>query len=237
MIYTYSVKDIFIMKGVKFTGIVFSLYFLCQANKCFAYSHPSTWDKKKETVIRLATDFIANREKFSDKCYKDGHGYSAGYGDFAWCDDTMKVLRWKNPILKLRSDDYVRKQVRITKDQAKWRLKKFVITVYDNLENRNFYDVNVVNYLDEKELIALIDNAYTRGETNFYKDPLWHKIVKRYIDTGKMNCVETAHIVLKQSKRNNGVLARRLVELQDFTHRNCAYDVKFLVSVLKQYKR
>ena len=109
--------------------LILVVSFLCQDDRCFAYSDPTTWSTKKETVIRLAVDFIANREAFSEKCYKDGHGYSAGYGDFHWCDDSIKVLRWKNYVLKFQSDSQVRKKVKITKEQARWRLKKFVINV------------------------------------------------------------------------------------------------------------
>ena len=152
-----------------------------------------------------------------------------------------KLLRWKYPLLKLRTDDYVRKLVRITKEQAKWRLKKFVIMVYDNLERKSFGGLSVVDILDEKELSALIDNIYTRGETYFYGDLLWNDTVKTYILTRKISCIKTAHIFLKQALRaskpqRDGVLARRLVELLDFTYKNCVYDVKFLEATLKKYK-
>jgi hypothetical protein len=223
--------------------LIFTLY--CSGQNSLAltatYSDPKTWDKKKLTVINLSTDFIANRERFSSTCYKDGHGWSAGYGDFSWCDEAMQVLRWKHSYLKLYPDAFVRKQVRITKEQAKWRLKKFVIIVYDNLEKKVVNGKRVVDYLDEKELVALIDNIYTRGETLFYKDPLWISTVATYVKINKIDCIKTAHVFLNQSKnakgaQRQGVLARRLVELLDFTHKSCAYDIKFLEKMFKKYQ-
>ena len=223
-------------------AILFILIFLINSKNLLAYSEPSTWSTKKSIRLNLMIDFIANRERFSDRWYIDGHGWSAGYGDFSWCDESMRVLRWKNPLLRILSDDYVRSLVRITKDQAKWRLKKFVIALYDTLEKFEINGITIVDYLDEKEMLSLVDNAYTRGETRFYKDPLWKNIVYEYVNTGKMDCHKVAHTFLKQSKnakkvQRNGVLARRLVELLDFTHRSCSYDIKFLLSILKMYRQ
>lgn len=214
--------------------VVLCYLFFC--GNAYGFSDPKTWNKKKDTTIRLATDLIANREKFSSKCYKDGHGWSIGYGDFYFCDDSIKVLRKKHILLRYVSDDIVRKQVVMSNEQAKWKLKKYVIEIYDRLETKQYNGKYIMDKLDEKELIGIIDNIYTRGETNFYKSNLWNIHVKEYIKTSKINCLSIAHEFFKQSKKNNGVLARRLVELQDFTYRSCSYDVKFLMSALKQYK-
>lgn len=217
---------------------LFALLLSLYSNKqiAFAFENPNLWSNKKEIVVRLSTKLISNREKFVNKCYKDGHGWSIGYGDFYYCNDAVKVIKWKYPHLKNANDEYVRSLVRIDKKTAQWRLKKFVITVYENLEKQHINNNFVVDILDEKELIALIDNIYTRGETNFYKDLLWQSTIKDYVITGKMNCIKTAHVFLKQSKKNNGVLARRLVELLDFTHGHCSYDIKFLIKMLIQYR-
>jgi hypothetical protein len=222
-------------------GIFISALFICSSNKSFAYSDPWTWSNKKTTDINLVTDFVAKREHYSEKCYKDGHGWSAGFGDFSWCDESIKVLRWKNPLLRLRSDDYVRTLVRMPRDIAKWRLRKYVIEVYDKLEKIFVNGKRVTDVLDAKEILSLVDNSYTRGATRFYNDPLWEVHVKEYIRTGKMNCISVAHAFLKQStyskkSQRNGVLARRFAEMMDFTHRSCSYDVKFLLAILNQYR-
>lgn len=220
--------------------IIMGLFCLFLNKNLFAYSDPSTWSVKKTIRINLYTDFIAKRERYSEKCYLDGGSYSAGFGDASWCEQSMKVLRHKNPFLKLRSDEYVRSLVRIPMPIAKWRLKKFIIEIYDRLETYTLSNRKVVDILDEKELLSLIDNIYTRGETRFYKSDLWNDFVINYIKTGKMDCIKIAHAFLSQSKNTNkrqraGVVARRFVEMLDFTHRSCVYDVKFLQAVLNKY--
>jgi|LauGreDrversion4_2_1035121.scaffolds.fasta_scaffold22766_5 hypothetical protein len=221
-------------------NIIIILLSLCLERLSIAYSEPTNWLFKKKNDIDLITDFIAKRENYSAKCYKDGHGWSVGFGDFSLCNDSIRVLKWQYKHLKNKSDDYVRSLVRIDKAVAKWRLKKFVIECYDNLEKIIINGVSTVNILDSKEILALIDNMYTRGETKFYKDDLWVIHVINYAKNKQINCVKIAHAFLKQSQysqktQRNGVLARRLSELLDFTHRNCVYDVKFLITILNKY--
>ena len=221
-------------------GLILCIMLCCISSIANAYSKPETWSAKKTIEIDLATEFIAARESYSSKCYKDGHGWSAGYGDFHWCDQYIKVLRWKYPILKLKSDDYVRSLVKMPKDIAKWRLKKFIIEVYDTLDRMHVNNQKITDILDSKRMLSLIDNAYTRGETRFYKDPLWQDIVINYAKTKQIDCVKVAHAFLKQSQyakksQRNGVLSRRFSEMMDFTH-TCVFDVNFLITVLKKYK-
>ena len=227
------------MKAGKLLLMLF--FYLFYSIKAFSYSDPQNWSYKKQSDINLITDFIAEREKYSETCYKDGHGWSVGFGDFALCELSIKVLRWQHKHLKNKSDDYVRSLVKISKPVAKWRLKIYIIKCYENLEKIEINGKSVTDILDSKQILSLIDNIYTRGETKFYKDELWLEYVKPYLTKNKINCVKVAHAFLKQSqysytKQRDGVLSRRLYELLDFTHKSCTYDVKFLVNTLQHYR-
>lgn len=217
------------------------ILFLFHSIEAFSYSDPQNWSYKKQFEIDLITNFIAEREQYSETCYKDGHGWSVGFGDFALCELSMKVLRWKHKHLKEQSDDYVRSLVKVDKAVAKWRLRLYIITCYENLEKITINGKSVTDILDSKQILSLIDNMYTRGETKFYKDELWLVHVKPYLINNKINCVKIAHAFLKQSqysclKQRDGVLSRRLYELLDFTHKSCTYDVKFLINILQNYR-
>ena len=201
--------------------------FLSKSQSCFAYSDPKTWDKKKENTIKFAINFIANREKFVDHCYVDASGWSAGYGDFTWCQESINNIRKQNILLKYISDNILRKQVKITKEQARWRLKKFIINVYDKLESK----IDLTNY-DEIEIMSLIDFIYTIGETKFYNKTTLYKILqdKNLIFDNK-TCIRIRNNFLEWSKMKKdgkmikaiGVENRRKSEYEFFLYRKCVF--------------
>jgi GH24 family phage-related lysozyme (muramidase) len=225
------------MKG----GLFFLLFIISNFKDCVAYSNPNTWDQKKGSVIRLATDFIANRESFSATCYKDGvsndkhktQRWSLGFGTAQtvtkenWCDSNIKRLRYENKLYRFLPDDVVRKKVVVSVAVAKWKVKEFVIVIYDNLEKRN-----LVNHLDEIQLVGLVSFIYTIGETAFYKKTSLyqlHLIDKK--DIKKSQCIAIRKMFLDWSQvrtkkgfaQSKGAKNRREVEMYMFTHKSCVF--------------
>lgn len=230
------------MKGGNYKKyVIFLIISLVLQKNALSYSDSVSWTAKKTIEIDLITNFIANRESYSQVCYRDGNGWSVGFGDYALCSDSIKVLKWQHAHLKQKSDDYVRNLIKIDKKVAKWRLKKFIISCYERLEKIKVDENLVIDILDIKQITSIIDNMYTRGETRFYKGDLWLNFIIPYVSTKKINCVKASHAFLSESKnaikrQRNGVLARRLVELLDFTHKSCVYDTKFLITTLNKYQ-
>lgn len=208
--------------------ILFILLFL-HSKVCYCYSDPSTWDTKKTNSIKYLVNFIANREKFVEYCYRDGDGFSIGWGDFSWCQESIDNMKFKNPLLKLIPDDILRKKVRITEAQARWRLKKFVINVYDKLEK-----MIDINQFDEIELTGLIDFIYTIGETKFYNKTTLVKLIRSFSAELKYNtktCLQFRKAFLDWSKMKKdgklilakGVENRRKSEVEFFLYKKCVF--------------
>lgn len=223
------------MKG----GILLIMLMMMHEKLCFAYSQPETWNQKKANVIRLSTDFIANRESFSATCYKDGisadkkQKWSLGFGTAQtvtkenWCDANIKRLRYENKIYRYLSDDIVRKKVIVSVAVAKWKVKEFVIVIYDNLEKHD-----LVDNLDEIQLVGLVSFIYTIGETAFYNKTSLYKLhLKQKKDIKRNQCVTIRKMFLDWSKvrtkegfkYSKGAKNRREVEMFMFTHRNCVF--------------
>jgi GH24 family phage-related lysozyme (muramidase) len=203
------------------------IFLLIKSNICFSYSDPKTWDPKKSKSIEFSMNLIMNREKFVPYCYSDASGWSAGWGDYTWCEETIKNMRFKNPLLKYIPDEILRKQVKITKEQAKWRLKKFVINVYDKLETM----IDLTNY-DEIEIAGLIDFIYTIGETKFYNKTTLFKILQdKNLIFDIKTCVRIRNNFLEWSKMKKngkyiiakGVENRRHTEYEFFLYRKCVF--------------
>ena len=201
--------------------------FLLKVNNLFAYSEPDTWDNKKAKTIEFSINLIMNREKFVPHCYKDNEGWSAGWGDYHWCNETIQNMRYTNPILKYISDDILRKKVKITQEQARWRLKKFVINVYDKLETK--LDLRLY---DEIEITGLIDFIYTIGETRFYKKTTLFKILKDdNLTFDNKTCIRIRNNFLEWSKMKKdgkyvvakGVQNRRHTEYEFFLYKKCVF--------------
>lgn len=190
---------------------------------------------KREEVVNFTLIKVVDREKFQGKCYKDHISHSIGYGDYHYCDRAVKDL--KNRILKRAphlkhkiKDEDIRKYVEIDEDVALWLARSFLRKAYDNMARKKFHGKRVVDILNKHQLSALLDNAYNRGETLFYKDPLWHTHVKNIVKNKiknknkKMNFKE-CHLIKKvflvQAKNSRGILARRFEEVKDFTKDQC----------------
>jgi GH24 family phage-related lysozyme (muramidase) len=164
---------------------------------------------KKEMTLNKATKYIATRESFSPTCYKDGYdqknkkwNYSLGYGTAKagdkenWCDKHIKVLRWKNPTLIFKSDDYVRSLVVVDEKVARWKLKQYISTIYDNLYKHN---PALVNELDEIEITAILSFIYCIGEKAFYNSTVYKVYLKEYTVGKKLHCVKFRNAYLKWS--------------------------------------
>lgn len=227
----------------KFSVFLMVVYYSTTISLSYGYSDPTTWSKKKETVINLTTDFIANREKFSPTCYKDGYDprnkkwkYSLGYGTAQtvkkenWCDAHIKKLKQENKFLALMPDALVRRKVVVNEKVARWKVKEFVISIYDNLEKP--LNGQIPSTLDEIELVAVISFVYTIGETAFYtKSSLFKEHLPSYVKTKKMRCLAVRRALLDWSKvkttkglvESKGAYNRREVEMTMFTHRNCVF--------------
>lgn len=218
------------MKG----GVILCILLCCTSSICNAMT-------KKELTLNKATKYIAMRESFSPVCYKDGYdqrnkkwNYSLGYGTAKagdkenWCDTHIKVLRWKNPLLVFKSDDYVRSLVKVEEKVARWKLKQYITTIYDNLYKQN---PALVNALDDVELTAILSFIYTIGETAFYKSTVNKVYLNDYIHNNKLNCVKFRNAYLKWSyakdkkgyKFLQGAYNRRMSEFSLLTYGKCVF--------------
>lgn len=196
--------------------IIITTYFTVNI---FAYSDPSTWDQLKSDTIDLSMEIIADQEKFIPYCYKDGKGYSIGYGDHRFCWERLQLLYAKNPYLRLVSESRAMQFVTITKDQARWRMRKHIIELYDRLETK--IDVDMYDYV---QLTGLLSFIYSTGETKFYKSRLFklirhNKATCGYIKYTMMQWDKTyIHGKLRISK---GLQKRRELESNLFIQNRC----------------
>ncbi len=196
--------------------IIITTYFTVNT---FAYSDPSTWDQLKSDTIDLSMEIIADQEKFIPYCYKDGKGYSIGYGDHRFCWERLQLLYAKNPYLRLIPDTQALKYVTITKSEAKWRMKKHIIELYDKLETK----MNIELY-DYVQLTGLISFIYSIGETKFYKSNVFRLIQHNKASCGyiKYSVMEWNRVYINGKHRiSKGLIERRILESNLITGNMC----------------
>jgi len=215
------------IKGGKIILLIIIIFF---DKNCFGFQNERHWTEKKRLTIDKAVELITVREEFVGFCYKDAYGYSIGYGDFHWCDLKLKEMRFLNKSLINVPDIILLKKIKQTEAIARWRAKKYVIEIYENLEKK---DIDI--HFDDIELTALISFIYSIGEKKFYKESsLYNIYIKGLLnDNYKFNCIKLRKMFIDWSKikeckkcklkTSKGVYNRRITESILFLYRKCAF--------------